>query len=430
MRATGHPPHGVAVTVAACLAVAAASLVLPHEPVYDAWAWLVWGRELAGLEVDVSSGPSWKPLPVLLTALLSPAGDAAPALWLVLVRSAWLFGLVLAGALAYRLSADLPRPARIAGAAFAALSLLLLADAFTAWTRQGAAGMSEPLLVALVLGAIATALHGRARATLALGLLAALIRPEAWPLLVAFGLWSWRAEPTLRPWLAAAAVALPALWLGPELLSSGGAANAGERALRGGGEPLHELFEVFERVAVMPLLAVWPLAALAVAQPRARAPRMLAAGAAGWIAVVVVLAVTIAQVPQRAAEIPDALAQDADRARSHDRLRELVRAIGTPRLVACGKLATSHVLARTALAWELDLPLPDVVSFGVAPTQSGAFVVEAGAKRRQADLAARAELLGRRGEWRVYSLDCPRSGAAVSSSSASVRSTGVSGALR
>jgi len=175
------------------------------------------------------------------------------------------------------------------------------------------------------------------------------------------------------------------------------------------------------------------LAGVGLARLLALADRRRVAGAvavAPAVAVVVVLAVTIAQVPQRAAEIPDALAQDADRARSHDRLRELVRAIGTPRLVACGKLATSHVLARTALAWELDLPLPDVVSFGVAPTQSGAFVVEAGAKRRQADLAARAELLGRRGEWRVYSLDCPRSGAAVSSSSASVRSTGVSGALR
>jgi hypothetical protein len=36
--------------IAACLALASLSLLLPSEPSYDPWAWLVWGRELAHLE--------------------------------------------------------------------------------------------------------------------------------------------------------------------------------------------------------------------------------------------------------------------------------------------------------------------------------------------------------------------------------------------
>jgi len=33
--------------IGACLALAGISLLLPSEPSYDPWAWLVWGRELA-----------------------------------------------------------------------------------------------------------------------------------------------------------------------------------------------------------------------------------------------------------------------------------------------------------------------------------------------------------------------------------------------
>ncbi len=486
----------LAYAACACLALAGASLAIAHEPVYDAWAWLVWGRELAGFGLDTSSGPSWKPLAVAVTAVLSVAGDAAPTLWLVVVRASWLFALVLAGAIAYRLTPGLDRRLRVVAAGFAALSLLLLADDFTMWTRQGAAGMSEPLLVALVLGAVVAALERRPRVALACAVLAALLRPEAWPLLGLYGVWLWRAEPLMRAAIAVATVAVPALWVLPDLLASGGGvASAGERAQRGGGAPLHELLEVVARAAVMPLLVVWPLAVAALVlpaasaggsgakrehtsrfapHPLATAVLVLAAGALAWIAVVAlmaaagfpglprfmapaiaiagvlagaglarllalaprprglaavaiaVLALTVAQLPGRAEEIPHALSSTARIAHSHDRLRELVRSVGREPLLRCGKLATSDVLVRTALAWELRVPLGDVVSFGAPPTNSGAFVVgpEATAAA-SARLRTRAELLGSSGEWRAYSLGCSPTAAASSS-----RSSGVSGARR
>jgi hypothetical protein len=84
--------------IAAYLALASLSLLLLSEPSYDPWAWLVWGRELAQLELDTSGGPSWKPLPVALLALASPLGGLAVSLWMVVARG----GALLAPALAAR----------------------------------------------------------------------------------------------------------------------------------------------------------------------------------------------------------------------------------------------------------------------------------------------------------------------------------------
>ena len=56
---------------AAALALASTAL-LPAQPTYDPWAWAVWGRELVQGSLDTSAGPSWKPLPPIVIAALSP----------------------------------------------------------------------------------------------------------------------------------------------------------------------------------------------------------------------------------------------------------------------------------------------------------------------------------------------------------------------
>ena len=64
--------------------VAAISLVTPSTPTYDPWAWIMWGREIAHLDLVTEGGPSWKPLPILFTIPFSVFGDdMAPYLWLV-----------------------------------------------------------------------------------------------------------------------------------------------------------------------------------------------------------------------------------------------------------------------------------------------------------------------------------------------------------
>jgi hypothetical protein len=145
--------------------------------------------------------------------------------------------------------------------------------------------------------------------------------------------------------------------------------------------------------------------------------RVVAARRAATVAAlgVALALITAAELPGRVAELPHALRTTARIGDSHDRLRALVRAVGRGPLLRCGHLATSDVLARTTLAWELDVPLSDVVSFGVTPRLSGAFVVGPQASPSLRDgVRAIAEPLARRGEWRAYSLDCPAATAGVS----------------
>ena len=59
----GQPNHRVATTfrlpcvISVALGWPRRRLLVAVEPLYDAWAWLVWGRELAHLGLDTSSGP-------------------------------------------------------------------------------------------------------------------------------------------------------------------------------------------------------------------------------------------------------------------------------------------------------------------------------------------------------------------------------------
>jgi hypothetical protein len=79
-------PHGALVLVAACVLIAALTLLLPSAPTYDPWAWIIWGREIAHLDLVTTGGPSWKPLPVAFTTIFSFFGSWSPDLWLVVAR--------------------------------------------------------------------------------------------------------------------------------------------------------------------------------------------------------------------------------------------------------------------------------------------------------------------------------------------------------
>ena len=185
--------------MAAALALAALTLLAPSSPSYDPFAWIVWGRQLmpgaGGEPFGLAGGPSWKPLPVLFTAPFALAGDAAPALWLLVARAGLLLALAGAFALGRRLGGA-------AAGVVAAVALLLLADVVSlAWR-----GASEPLLLACVLWAAERHLAGARRPAFALAVAAALIRPEAAPFLALYAAWSWRGE------ARAGACCSPAAW--------------------------------------------------------------------------------------------------------------------------------------------------------------------------------------------------------------------------
>ncbi|MDP9345510.1 MAG: hypothetical protein M3P44_07275, partial [Actinomycetota bacterium] len=205
----------------AVLALTALSFLTPSAPTYDPWAWIVWGREVLHLDLSTTGGPSWKPLPVLLTTPFALFGPLAPDLWLFVARAGALAGVVLAFRVARRLGGG------TVGATAAAT-----AYALAPWTvRNAAMGNSEGLLVALALGAVDRHVVGARGQAFALGLGCALLRPEAWPLFGLYGLWLlWRDRRAALGHVLAGWASLPVLWLLPELWGSGDPLRAAHRA--------------------------------------------------------------------------------------------------------------------------------------------------------------------------------------------------------
>src|ERR687895_256466 len=187
------------IPVAVCIGLGALSLLLPSEPSYDPWAWFVWSREIAHLELDTAGGPSWKPLPVLLLAPAAPLGDdLTVGVWIALARAGALLGLVLAYRLAARFAGG-PAALRAVAGTTAAVALALTPD----WFQLTAHASEAPLAVALMLWAVERHLDSRAGQAVALLAVVSLMRPELFPFLGLYAIWVWRADHGLRGVVAA-----------------------------------------------------------------------------------------------------------------------------------------------------------------------------------------------------------------------------------
>ncbi|HET6447925.1 MAG TPA: hypothetical protein VFG31_02355 [Conexibacter sp.] len=397
-RRLASAPLAAAVLLAGCLALAALTLLAPSSPSYDPFAWIVWGRELmpgaGGEPFGLAGGPSWKPLPVLFTTPFALAGDAAPALWLLVARAGLLLALAGAFALARRLGG-------IVAGAVAAVALLLLADLVSLAWRGG----SEPLLLAALLWAVERQLAGARRTAVALAVAACLIRPELTAFLALYAGWRWRdASSRERLMLGAGLTLVVLLWIGvpalagDPLAASTTARNPSTRttaadALRGD--------------LGLALALVWGLACVGVAlRPRDRAVRTLALGGVAWLTllaamatvgyasparyalpaaacacvltgvgvaallaqrqralVVVALVVCAAFAAQRLTTLEDQIREGTAVARSNEQLRAALDAAGGPaavqRCALHGWVAVNHT-AQSALAWELKLGLDRV----------------------------------------------------------------------
>jgi hypothetical protein len=268
--AGGGPARPWRLLVVACVGLAALSLLLPSAPTYDPWAWLIWGREIAHGELVTTGGPSWKPLPVLFTAPFSLLGnDVAPLAWLVVAR------------------------AGIAGLA------LVLCDGFL---FNVARGNSEGLLIALCLWAVERHLDGRRVDAFVLGVAAALLRPEVWPLLAVYAVVLLRSD---RSWRTGAIVTVSAfgvlaLWFVPEYVGSGDALRAVSRARQPNSDAAafdsYPFLAVFERSAPVLTAPVYLGAVVAVIAALRRRDRfVLALAAVAACLMVIVAAMTEAR---------------------------------------------------------------------------------------------------------------------------------------
>jgi hypothetical protein len=448
--------HGLLVALGACVVVAAVSLLAPATLGYDAWGWLVWGRELREFTLDTTGGPSWKPLPAIIAAPLSLAGDATPVLWMFVARLTGLMVVLGAFRLAHRAGGWL--------AGICAVGLLLpTPDAESRFVRLLLEGHTAPAEAALAVWSIERALCGRHRTALYLLLLLALLRPEAWPFLMLYGAWAWQREPSTRRLVVAAGFLVPVMWFGADWWGSGSAWHGAATAQVVDGDNSARLGAALMRVGELVVVPVWALAAIAVAVSVRRREHELwriSVVAAGWSAVVVgmcalfgyaalsrfllptgvlvcaVAGVGIARVVQSAKNKRvralaalavatltlgfawgrltafDTVESVRTRARLEDDAERVVeRAGGASAVLACGTLAIDRSglpnAVVPALAWKFHVPLARVRSSfdgppGVVVARTGTF--------RDSVLSAlgppAVRELARSEFWAVYALGC------------------------
>ncbi len=208
-----RPPWSRSLSLALLAALGALALYAIHPGVVtdDTYGFLDWGRDLRHGYLPVLEHRTFHPLPILAGSLLSLLGDAAPTVTLLLT----LAGLVLLAAAAWRILAALgfAQPVPLLAAALVLASPLLAVIADVAYINLPFA--------TLVLWGLVLELEGRPRGAWALLIAAALVRPEGWAFLLAYGALSWwrAGHPRqARRWLPILALSLApvAVWLGLE----------------------------------------------------------------------------------------------------------------------------------------------------------------------------------------------------------------------
>lgn len=216
------------------------ALTADARPAYDAFGWLVWGHQTLHGGLNLDGAPSWKPLTFLFTLPYSLLGHRlAMWLWVITACAGAVAGPLMAGRVAYRLAPRgegwMPRrlppllAALIAAGATATMTVAAKqAPIDMGLLRQALIVTSDPLVLALWLGAVDCHLSRRHGWALGLVWLCALGRPEAWPCLAGYGLWLCVLSPRLRIWVALAILSLPVAWFLAPGLSSRSWMSAGD----------------------------------------------------------------------------------------------------------------------------------------------------------------------------------------------------------
>jgi hypothetical protein len=277
-----------AVVIGVSVAIIVASGMRPG---YDAFGWLVWGHQVLHGSLNTDGAPSWKPVAFLFTLPYALAGDSAQMfLWMVTAIAAALAGCVFAARIAYRLVGTSPaRPyAPYVAGAFAGVSVL----AIDGYSHLVMIASSDPMIATLCLAAIDFHLSKRPRLAFAMLVLTSLGRPEAWPFLLLYAVWGWRAVPSMRPLAVGGLALIPAFWFTIPALTSKSWFISGDLALRtvNAVNVIHgsKLAGVLSRFTSLTSLPVQIAALVGVALAAVRRDLVtlgLAAAACLWIAV-------------------------------------------------------------------------------------------------------------------------------------------------
>ncbi len=304
VRRTGTGPHDLTArrthwgwfTAAGLLVIAIVFVgVTGMKPGYDAYGWLVWGRQTLHGNLNTDGAPSWKPLTFMFTFPYALLRSAQPWLWSVTSVAVSLSGAVFAGHIAYRLTGPSPgdRYAPVLAGVFAGAGVL----GISGYWHEILIANSDPMVVAICLAAIDVHLSKRYRLTFVLLVLASMGRPEAWPFSGVYAIWAWRCVPSMRPLAAIGVVAIPLVWFGVSAFTAKSWFHAGDLALSSVNavNVIHgsKLTGVLGRVLGLYALPMQIAAALAIVfaiVTRERVWLWLAGAAFAWIAIEIGLA--------------------------------------------------------------------------------------------------------------------------------------------
>jgi hypothetical protein len=191
-------------------------LAFPTYPNYDSYYSLLWGREILDGTLpsyDAYRAPTPHPLAIAFGVVLSPLGEGAERVWILLCVAS--FVALVAGI--YRLGRDAFTP--LVGLIAAVLVCSRLDFPFYA-----ARGYIDVAYMALVVWAAVLEARSPRRGTPVLVMLAiaGMLRPEAWLISGLYFLWvAWPADWATRLKFAALAALGPLVWAGSDFIVTG-----------------------------------------------------------------------------------------------------------------------------------------------------------------------------------------------------------------
>jgi hypothetical protein len=246
--------------------------VAQTRPGYDPYGWLIWGYQTIHANLSLAGAPSWKPLPLIVTAPAALFGTHLQLwIWMTVSLTVSFSGTIFAGRIAFKIvnrDGNHLYPAILA-ALFAGFGMYGIQDNINGqldpYLHYLLSFQSDTMIVSLVLAAIDFHMQGKRRVVLALLLLAGLGRPEGWPILFLYSLWCWCYRRDMRTYIVGVWALLLFAWFGVPGITNGRPfvayqlAQDSPRAITGG-----KVGGTLIRFKVLNLWPVWVLALLAL----------------------------------------------------------------------------------------------------------------------------------------------------------------------
>ena len=246
--------------------------VAQTRPGYDPYGWLIWGYQSIHGSLSLAGAPSWKPLPLIVTAPAALFGTHLQLwIWMTVSLAVSFSGTIFAGRIAFKIvnrDGNHLYPAILA-ALFAGFGMYGIQDNINAtldpYLHYLLSFQSDTMIVSLVLAAIDFHMQGRRRWAMAMLLLGGLGRPEDWPILILYSGWCWCYRRDLRTYIVGVWALLLFLWFGVPGLTNGRPfvayqlAQESPRAIVGG-----KIGGTLIRFKVLNLWPVWALALTAL----------------------------------------------------------------------------------------------------------------------------------------------------------------------